>query len=156
MLGLELIRRETGWVLEVTMGVDNQAAITATGTGKPSMASYIMDRIHASYLRVMERHRCLKFMLGWVLGHKGIAGNERVDEEAKKAAEGTHNNTMNRIPFLMKGLLKSKVVLTQMYRGQIKLWVTSRFKDSLRHQRAMHIDSTMPSKRFHHMTAKLS
>ena len=113
MLGLELIRRETGWVSEMTMGVDNQAAITATGAGKPATGSYITDRIHASYRKVMERHRHLKFTLGWVPGHKGIPGNERADEEAKKAAEGAHNNTTNRIPFLMKGLLKSKAALRQ-------------------------------------------
>jgi len=54
MLGLELIRRETGWVLEATMGIDNQAAITATGTGKPATGSYIVDKIHASYWKVIE------------------------------------------------------------------------------------------------------
>ena len=56
MLGLELIRREMGWVLEVTMGVDNQAAIMGTGMGKPAPGSYIVDKIHASYQRVTERH----------------------------------------------------------------------------------------------------
>ena len=100
MLGLELIRRETGWVLEATMGVDNQAAITATGMGKPAPGSYIVDKIHASYQRVTERHSRLRFTLGWVPGHKGIPGNERADEEAKRAAGGAHNNTSNRIPFL--------------------------------------------------------
>ena len=50
----------------------------------------------------MERHRHLKFMLGWVPGHKGIPGNGRVDEEAKKAAEGAHNNMVKRISFLTK------------------------------------------------------
>jgi len=111
MLGLELIRRETGWVLEATMGIDNQAAITATGTGKPATGSYIVDKIHASYQKVMERHSWLKLTLGWVPGHKGIPGNERADEEAKRAAGGAHNNTTNRIPFLSKGLLKSKAAL---------------------------------------------
>lgn len=96
----------------------------------------------------MERHRHLKFMLGWVPGHKGIPGNERVDEEAKKAAEGAHNNMVNRIPFLTKGLLKSKVALQQAYRDQIKLWVTNRFQDSPRYQRATCIDSTTSPKGF--------
>jgi len=54
LLGLELIRRETGWVTEATMGVDNQAAITSMGSEKPAPGSYIVDRIHASYQRVKE------------------------------------------------------------------------------------------------------
>ena len=156
MLGLELIRRETGWVLEATMGVDNQATITATGMGKPAPGSYIVDKIHASYQRVTERHSRLRFTLGWVPGHKGIPGNERADEEAKRAAGGAHNNTLNRIPFLTKGLLKSKAALRQAYRGHIKQQVASKFKDSPRYRRATRIDSTMPSTRFRRMTAKLS
>ena len=156
MLGLELIRRETGWVLEATMGVDNQAVITATGMGKPAPGSYIVDKIHASYQRVTERHSRLRFTLGWVPGHKGIPGNERADEEAKRAAGGAHNNTSNRIPFLTKGLLKSKAALCQAYRGHIKQQVASKFKDSPRYRRATRINSTMPSTRFRRMTAKLS
>ena len=95
MLGLELIQRETGWVVEATMGVDNQAAITSTGTGKPAPGSYIVDKINMSYQRVAERHRHLEFTLNWVPGHNGIPGNKRADEEAKKAAQGAHNNTSN-------------------------------------------------------------
>ena len=120
MLGLELIRRETGWVMETTMGVDNQAAITSTRMGKPTPGSYIMDKIHASYRRVTERHKHLKFTLGWVPGHRGIPGNERADKEAKKVAQGAHNNTSNRIPFLAKGLLKSKAAICQAYREVVK------------------------------------
>jgi len=62
----------------------------------------------------------LEFTVGWVPGHRGILGNERADKEAKKVAEGAHMNMTNRIPFLEKGLLKSKAVLRQAYREGIK------------------------------------
>jgi len=58
------------------MGVDNQAPITSTGTGKPAQGLYIVDKIHMSYQRVIKRHRWLELMLNWVPGHKGIPGNE--------------------------------------------------------------------------------
>jgi hypothetical protein len=119
--------------MEARMGVDNQAAIMSAGSGKPTPGSYIVDRIHASYQRVKEQHRRLEFTIGWVPGHRGIPGNERADEEAKKAAEGAHNNTANRIPFLEKGLLKSKVALHQAYREGIKKQVFDKFTQSPRY-----------------------
>jgi ribonuclease HI len=64
----------------------NQAAINSTETGKPEPGSYIVDKIHASYQRVIEKHRRLEFTLGWEPGHGGIPENERADKEAKKAA----------------------------------------------------------------------
>jgi hypothetical protein len=137
------------------MGVDNQAAITSTGTGKPALGSYIVDKIHVSYQRVVERHRQLKFMLSWVPGHKGIPGNKQADEEAKKGAQGAHNNTSNQIPFLAKGLLQSKAAIWPAYREDIKRQVIANFTGSPRYQRAVCIDSTMPSARFCRMIAKL-
>ena len=86
---------------------------------------------------------------------QGIPGNKRADKEAKRAAGGAHNNTTNQIPFLTKGLLKSKAALRQVYRGHIKQKVASKFKDSPRYQRATCIDSMMPYTRFRRMTAKL-
>ena len=155
MLGLELIWRETGWVVEAMMGVDNQAAITSTGTGKPAPGSYIVDKIHVSYQRVIKRHRRLELTLDWVPGHKGIPGNEQADEEAKKAAQGAHNNTSNQIPFLTKGLLQSKAAVWQAYREDIKRQVSGNFAESSTYQRAVGIDNTMPSVRFCKMIAKL-
>jgi len=155
LLGLGLIQREMGWVTEATMGVDNQVAITSMRSEKPAPGSYIIDRIHASYQRVKEQHRHLEFTVGWVPGHRGILCNERADEEAKKAAEGAHNNTTNRIPFLEKGLLKSKAALHQAYREGIKQQVFDKFTQSPRYQQETCIDRTMPSASFHKLAAKL-
>ncbi|KIJ10436.1 hypothetical protein PAXINDRAFT_27103, partial [Paxillus involutus ATCC 200175] len=43
----------------------------------------------------------------WISGHNGVEGNEKADEEAKKAAEGTrHSSPARRLPtFLRRGAL---------------------------------------------------
>ena len=41
-----------------------------------------------------------KFVLKWVVAHKGVAGNERVDEEAKRAVQGESSPLEEQPPIL--------------------------------------------------------
>jgi RNase H len=49
----------------------------------------------------------LELELAWVPGHEGVEGNERADEEAKKAAEGECSHERDLPTFLKKGLKTS-------------------------------------------------
>ena len=40
------------------------------------------------------------FHLAWISGHSGVQGNEKVDEEAKKGAQG-ESSTLHRLPPLL-------------------------------------------------------
>ncbi|KAG2112530.1 hypothetical protein DEU56DRAFT_704753, partial [Suillus clintonianus] len=47
----------------------------------------------------------------WISGHDGVAGNEVADEEAKKAAKSSEENSPKEHlpPYLRKGILPSSV-----------------------------------------------
>ena len=66
--------------------VDSQSSIQAVDKPKQQSGQYIICNILQS-LEELERQRPnLKFNIEWVPGHMNIAGNERADQEAKKAA----------------------------------------------------------------------
>jgi ribonuclease HI len=67
--------------------VDNQSSIQAIDKPRQQSGQYIIRNILKS-LKEMETQRPnLEFRIEWVPGHMDIAGNEKADEEAKKAAQ---------------------------------------------------------------------
>jgi ribonuclease HI len=66
--------------------VDNQASIQAIDKPKQQSGQYIIRGILQSLDELQNERPNLEFKLVWVPGHMDIAGNEKADEEAKKAA----------------------------------------------------------------------
>ncbi|TFK17960.1 hypothetical protein FA15DRAFT_574554, partial [Coprinopsis marcescibilis] len=89
ILGLRLLQGERG-VQTVSIAVDSRSTLeafdrTTTGTGE-----YLLEVVREECASAVRKaHHRLDIELRWVPGHEGVAGNERVDGEAKKAAEGT-------------------------------------------------------------------
>ena len=88
LLGLTLLLGERN-VPSVYMGVDNQAAILATIATHAHSGHSLTDTFIALLDRVLEKHNLPYLNICWAPGHTNIAGNEAVDTEAKKAAEGS-------------------------------------------------------------------
>jgi len=57
----------------------------------------------------------------WIKGHNGSVGNERVDNEAKKAVKGTSSQSPN-LPDILIGtmLLLSTLAMKQVYNKSLK------------------------------------
>ncbi|KAH8978894.1 hypothetical protein EDB92DRAFT_1771964, partial [Lactarius akahatsu] len=77
-------------VIGHTPGVDNQAAIKALSS--KSKLNKPGHHIAAEALNTTSRTRKTRgkryaLTIRWTAGHSGILGNEKVDSEAKKAAE---------------------------------------------------------------------
>ncbi|THU98862.1 hypothetical protein K435DRAFT_660009, partial [Dendrothele bispora CBS 962.96] len=87
ILALHLLLQQDE-VSKVSIQADNTAAIQATATDKHGAAHYLLDHFHSLLGHVRERHPSLKLRICWVLGHTGVEGNERADEEAKLAVRG--------------------------------------------------------------------
>jgi len=61
-----------------------------------------------------------RFHLVWILGHSGVKGNKKVDEEAKRAARGDSSPQHMLPPILRRQLPRSRAALNQKHHEDLK------------------------------------
>ena len=84
----------------------------------------------------------------WTAGHKGIAGNELADREAKRAAEGRTSEKHLLPPLVRKSLPINPAAIKRAHHDALKaLWRTG-WKTSDRGKRDACFDEATPSKKF--------
>jgi hypothetical protein len=90
----------------------------------------------------------LDLQLHWVPGHCDYACNEKVDEEAKKAAQGLSSDAGYLPPLLRKCLPARVSALRQGFKTRLlKSW-KRRWRSSSRYAQHRPLDKTAPSKQF--------
>ena len=135
------------------MGVDNQAAILATTSFYSSSSHSLTDMFIESLDGVLNKHDLPHLAIRWVPGHANIAGNESVDKEAKKAAEGD-SSPIKQLPVLLKRhgtrvtLPHSKAALIQAFNSKLKLAIKTDFTSTEHGKHLCRLDPTMPSNKF--------
>jgi len=98
----------------------------------------------------------VKFALKWIAVHKGVIGNKRVDEEAKRAAQGESSLSEELPPILHKHLpLSAAAVKQEHMEVQKKRW-KEEWKVSPCYTRFQHIDKAFPFNKFWSISSKLS
>src|SRR5271168_3360260 len=157
LLGLWLLR-SSGINLnrsEVSIGVDNQAAIMRHTNRERSSASYIMDEIYKLASSLVVAYPSVALTVRWTPGHSGLEGNEAADAEAKKAADGPTNNVNSHFGILTKTLPISRSAHKFRLREIANRAYFRAFQESPRAQKTKRFDSSMPSNRFRKITAFL-
>jgi ribonuclease HI len=156
ILGLELIREERQVEGMVSMGSDNTAAITATQAIKPGPSHHIWDLFHKRLSMVQKRHDGMNLLVKWVPGHMDIVGNERADEEARRAAtEGSSPSCKLPAP-LRKTLPRSKSAARQQYHHEVKLAAVKVWSSSPRFDRMALVDPDLAHTKFAKLTRSIS
>ena len=154
LLGLQLISTERKGGTTFALGVDNQAAIKAFKSNLRSPGHHVareaLKLAHRIQNKKTKKKKKSKYALTlrWTAGHEGIEGNEIVDREAKKAADGLTSDKSLLPPYLKKPLLINPSAIKRAYNDILKSEWTNAWRRSERGRRMLKIDNSTPSKKF--------
>src|SRR5579859_1093277 len=85
-LAINIAQRSPEQYTECIINVDNKASIQAIKTPKQQSRQYIIRNIHQTTDQIKDTRPNLEFKIEWIPGHMEIEGNEKADNEAKRAA----------------------------------------------------------------------
>ena len=89
-LGIKMAGKSNVQFNKMSIYVDNQSSIQAIVKPKQHSRQYIVRNILHDLEELQHQRPNLEFRIAWVPGHMDITGNEKADEEAKKAAQEQH------------------------------------------------------------------
>jgi hypothetical protein len=147
MLGTKLISNKWN-IRSAFIYINNRASIAATQLTKPSPGHYIFDKLHKNVIALQKKHLGMKIKIKWVPGHKGVEGNERADEEAKKGITMGSSDKRKLPNFLRKMLPQSKSVAKCTHNEKLKRRAQKGWQSSERYDRMKKTDPTTPSHKY--------
>jgi len=149
-MGLHLIKTEKRACCRTMIGTDNQAAIKAVHKELSTPTHILAKDTLRSAKQISKSRGNRRYILTirWTAGHMGLEGNEKVDEEAKKAAKG-QSTTSSLLPNVLRRKLKfSTAALKQRHNMLTKSSWKKSWDNSTRGKRDHLIDLNSPSKHF--------
>jgi hypothetical protein len=141
---------------QATIGVDNTATLYNMRNQKLRGVHYLLDAVH----NYMEKAIAIgpigqEITMAWTLGHVGIDGNERVDEEAKKVAKGDSSPASTLPPILHRWLPASKSAAQKEYKKSTKATLQKRMQTLKQMQKTRTLDPMFKPAQFKKMAMKL-
>ena len=146
-MGLHLIKTEKKNKVRCALSVDNQAALGAINTDMTKPGQHIAAAIH-KIVKQLQPKGCngrLKLTFRWSAGHVGIEGNEKADEEAKKAAEGDSSDKADLPSYLCRPIKHSLSATRQVQYDLLKKKWAAMWSTSPRYRRARYLDTLTPA-----------
>jgi ribonuclease HI len=134
---------------EISIGIDNHALLKGASRYRHAYGQWATDEFRERAAALAARTQ-MRLVLRWTPGHIGIAGNELVDEHAKRAANGAGESSEQvDLPAALLGPLpRSAAAIQQAFNARTRGRAIKRWKRSSRYNRVMQIDSSMPSKKY--------
>jgi ribonuclease HI len=149
LMGLHLIEANKKGNISFSIGADNQAAIKALSSKFDKPGHYLAAEAFRTAERIRKnRGKKYSLTLRWTAGHSGIPGNEEVDKEAKKAAEGKSTDAEELPKLLRKQLKTSKSASIAAAAAERKKRWRREWIASPRYAKFKHFDPTLPSRNF--------
>lgn len=155
-LGVELLRTQHR-VKSASIYIDNQACILSSQSTRSRPGHHLVDHIHAQMKRVIKKHPNIHIRLRWIPGHMECEGNEAVDEEARKAAQG-ESSSDKALPARFRSrkvLPTSKSAVKQTYQARLKVRSKQSFAKSPRYAPFCRIDKSLPSDKYRKLISSL-
>ena len=147
LLAIQLVKMECAISTPIVIGADNQAALAAFTLDLKSPAHSIAREIlhQATCLQKHKGHKKHPLVLQWTAGHIGILGNERADEEAKRAVGGKTSDKSLLPSFLRCTLTINPSAIKQEHNKEINTHWENVWRSSVRGQGILKIDNCTPS-----------
>jgi len=147
---MQLIKTEKASRRKTTLGVDNQAAIAALQNELSTPTHHLAKSILQTARQIKSERGIKNYALTirWTAGHVGIAGNELVDSEAKRAAKG-QSSAPNSLPNILRHKLKISPAAMKQNRSTqcIEKW-KKKWAASPRGKHDHQLEQSSPSKKF--------
>jgi len=102
----------------------------------------------ANRIQKRKGKKCCKLTIRWTAGHKGVKGNEKADEGAKKAAKGSSSDKPSLPHYLHCPLLINPSALKQSRATKLKEIWSEKWCKSTRGNILMKLDKSTPSNGF--------
>lgn len=141
---------------KVVIYVDSEAAIRAILLRKPATSHFIWDTFHQVHRAAKRRHVDLQVEIRWIPGHKGIAGNERADTEAKRAALERGRRKKGWPTILRQALPWNRSSIRKTFSAQLQCRAEEIWTQSRRYRKLRYIDPARRPKKFQTMTKSLA
>jgi ribonuclease HI len=152
MLGLEKK------VEKVTISIDNQVVIKSLDIHKPTSSQHIIDEFlpqAETKWKQMDKSQ-YKLEITWIKGHVDVEGNNKADEEPKKAAREKMMKACNLPTYLATNKLPmSMAAAKQEFRRRTKERWKTKWESSPRYLKLSRIDPTMLSNKYTRLTEDL-
>ena len=148
--------------LKATSYSDSQVFIKVTGARNSGPEQYLvleymrLTQVMNNGTDIPETTGSDKFTLRWIAAHAGVKGNKRVDEEAKRAAQGESSPPEELPPILRKLLPTSAAAAKQEFAEDQKVSWLEMWKTSPHFARFQHIDRAFPFNKFWKISDALS
>jgi ribonuclease HI len=134
--------------IPISIYVDSQALLRAIKTAAPRPGQHLIKAILqlAGQLNRSENRTMLQ--IKWISSHSGVNGNERADEEAKRAAQGESSPLHLLPPLLRNSLPYSATAMKQDRLKALKAEWQENWKASPRYRKVSRFDEVLPMKTF--------
>ena len=150
LLAAYLIRTEKQGPTSCSIAVDNQATLRAFNSELRKPGHHLTWEVLLLATRIQKHRSKNKYslMLRWTAGHISIAGNEKADNEAKKAVAGLSSDKELLPAYLRKPLLINPSAVKQKLIDKLKKDWSKEWLKSKRGKIMSKIDNTTPSNKF--------
>jgi ribonuclease HI len=136
--------------------VDNEAAIRALELRKPAPSHYIWDAIQQEFDALRVEQPGVKVVVRWIPAHKDVLGNERADQEAKRATSGDVERPDHTFPSLLQhSLPHNRNSLRKIFKQQQTRKYELEWSTSPRYKRLAAIDTSLSPRPYQKLVADL-
>jgi ribonuclease HI len=127
----------------VSLYIDNQSILASLGNPKATSGQYLIR-----HLFILANALACNLNIHWISSHSKVRGNEKVDELAKEAANGTSSEG-NRLPQILRDRLPASAsAAKQAFHGKLKAKWEDSWVESERGIRFATIDDDFPFNSF--------